>query len=561
MKILQRFIFAIGFCALLSLVIYACKKPTEDLNVIIKTDALSKSPALVQFVNANTGSTTALPNTIKVSVSGPNADAVQTDDGGTNFTATGGFLSISLNRHTNPTPANPIVFTLSASVSGYAPVSKTVTVTNDSTQLKIVMPLVEYAKPADGTSSTVTNTQLNAGVSAATTISLPAKGNTPETNTLFIQDGTKMLDATGAVINTGNALSSSIVYYGTSNVTAYNAFPGGFNPKSVTGPNNTTINNVTFITAGFFSINMMAGNTAIKSFSKPVQAVMEINPDLVNPLTGNKVAVGDAIPLWSLDEATNKWKYESLGKVALNADGKLSLPFNITHLSGWAANWYSQDCGSSLGINIHMTGATGKYDGYQVFLASADDQFVGGLTADNSWGYTVSLFDGFKGTFNTLPANLGDVKVVVYAKAGDPTSKVAESELFSPCSKGSVDLNVPVPATVDYINADINVTGKCTSKQLVARPTTWMYLKDVTAGTTTPVYATNGHIVTKMISGHTYSMSTSYNGKTSASGEFKVDKTTNISIGATNGLSGTAVYDLKTNTLMIDATFTVSSCG
>src|SRR4051812_43033556 len=104
--------------------------------------------------------------------------------------------------------------------------------------------------------------------------------------------------------------------------------------------------------------------------------------------------------------------------------------------------------------------------------------------------------------------------MVVFFRKSEPTSKVGETEKFSPCSKGSVDVNVTPPPAVDYITAEITSVGKCTSKQIVAYPTTWMYLKDVTDGTTTNVYAVNGAIKTRLKSGHTYSMSTSYNGKT-----------------------------------------------
>ncbi|WCT12362.1 hypothetical protein [Mucilaginibacter jinjuensis] len=561
-KLFTPAIAALSITACLSLLIYACKRPTEGIDLIVKTDALSKSPTLIEYVNANPAGTP-MPSSMSVTVTDP-LGVVQTDDGGKIFTAFSGLLPLSLSRFSTPSVSTPVSFTIAPKVpTGFVPVINTVNITSDTAATHTIIPLVEYAHPASGTSATVKNTALTAGTSALTTVSLPANGTT-EACTITIPAGTQMKDKNGAVINAAT-LSSSIVYLGTTAPAAYNSFPGGFNPQNVIGTDGKAIaGSVTFITAGYISMNLLAGTTAVKSFSKPITVNMEINSTLINPLTGVKVKVGDVIPVWSYDETAGQWKYESTATVIKNTNGNLAANISVTHLTGWSLDWYSTACSSSLSVTVSIPGLNGSIDDYVVFLASANDQYLGGLFSDNSWSHTVSLFNGFKGVIANLPAGLGNVKVVVYAKKGDPTSKATESAMFSPCSKGSISLSFPAPVLPDMIKAHISTVAKCTSKQIVAYPTSWITISDVTVPTTvttTNAHMVNGVIDVKLISGHSYSMSTSYNGRTFGSGVFKIDKTTNISIPAGTGLSGTAVYNTATQVLNVNAVFTLSKCG
>jgi hypothetical protein len=561
-KIFTPAIVALSITAVLSMLIYACKKPTAGIDLIVKTDALSKSPTLIEYTNANPAGT-ALPASMAVTVTDP-LGVVQTDDGGKVFTAFNGLLPLSLSRFSTPSVKTPVSFTIAPAVpKGFIPVINTVNITSDTATTHTVIPLIEYAHPPSGTSALVKGTTLTAGTSALTTLSLPANGTT-EACTITIPAGTQMKDKNGAVIN-ATTLSSSIVYLGTTAQASYNSFPGGFNPTNVIGPDGTVIKGgVTFITAGYISMNLLANTTAVKSFSKPIIVNMEINSALINPLTGVKVKVGDVIPVWSYDETTGQWKYESTATVIKNTDGSLAANISVTHLTGWSLDWYSTACGSGLTVSVTIPGLNGSIDDYVVFLASANDQYLGGLFSDNSWSHTVSLYNGFKGVIANLPAGLGNVKVVVYAKKGDPGSKATESALFSPCNKGSISLSFPAPVLPDIIKAHISTVAKCSGKQVVAYPTSWITISDVTvptAITTTNAHMVDGIIDVKLISGHSYSMSTSYNGKNFSSGTFKIDRTTNISIPAGTGLSGTAVYNTTTQVLNVNAAFVLSKCG
>ncbi len=558
-KIFTPAIAIFSLAAILSLFIYACTKPTQGIDLIVKTDALSKSPTLIQYTNANPAGTT-LPASMSVTVTDP-LGVVQTDDGNTKtFTAFNGFLPLSLSRFSSPSVKTPVSFTIAAAPTGFIPVINTINITSDTAKTVTVVPLIEYAHPAGGTAALQKSTVLTGGTAPLTSLPLPANGTT-EASTVTIPAGTQMKDKNGAVIN-ATTLSSKIVYLGTTASASYNAFPGGFNPKNVIGPDGSAITGgVTFITAGYISMDLLANTTAVKSFSKPIIVNMEINPQLINPLTGDKVKVGDVIPVWSYDETVGQWKYESTTAVIKNTDGNLAANMSVTHLTGWSLDWYSIACSSSLAVSVSIPGLTGTLDDYVLFLASANEQYLGGLFLNGSWSNTVSLSNGFKGTITNLPSNLGSVKVVVYAKKGDATSKMFESPLFSPCSKGSISVSFPSPVLPELIKTHITTIAKCKTQQVVAYPTAWINITDVTAASISSVYMVNGVVDVKLISGHSYTISTSYNGKNFASGSFKIDKTTNNAIPAGTGLSGTVVYDSATQVLNVNAGFTLSTCG
>jgi hypothetical protein len=560
-KLFKPALSAFFLALFLSLVIYACKKPTEGLNIIIKTDALSKSPTLLEFVNANPQGT-AIPAKMSVDITDPKK-VVQTDDGATtNFTAYNGLIPLSLIRTASPSVQNPVTFTTYAAPAGFIPVVNTTTITSDTAAIHTVIPMIEYAHPPNGASIITKTTPLTSGTSAITTLLLPATAPA-EACTITIAAGTQFKDKNGAIINS-TSLASNVIHLGTTSQDAYNAFPGGFNPANVIGPNGAITGGVTFLTAGLVSINMVAGSTVVKGFSKPLTVNMGVNADLINPLTGVKVKVGDAIPVWSMDESTGQWTYEASANVVKNTDGTLAVIFPVTHLSAWSLNWYGSACGSTLAVTINIPGLTVGVDGYEVALTSANYQYLAGLFTDNSWSHMVTLSNGFKATMPKLPSGLGNVKVVIYSRPGDPTSKVAETDLFSACSKGSVSLSFPTPVLPDVIKSHVSLVARCLSKQVVANPTTWLTLKDVTDPTaiiTTYVHMIDGAADIKLVDGHSYTMGASYNSKNFISGSFKIDKTSTIKIPSLTGLSGTAVYNANTKTIAVNTTFTLGTCG
>jgi hypothetical protein len=552
MKSFSRYYIAAAIAGLFLLsAINACKKPTDGIDLIVNTSSLSKAPTLIRFVNANANSNTALPANISVSINGSGAGMVQVDGGGTNFTAVTGLLPLSLIKAANPSITNPVTFTLYASVAGYAPVSETITITGNTVS-NVVVPLVEYANPANGTAATVKNTT---GNSQAITVNTTTNATTTETSSIIIPAGTQFKDGNGIAINS-TQLKSSVVYFGTGNAQSYSAIPGSFSAVNAIGPNGQQLSaGSSFVTAGLLSINMTAGNTAVKTFSKPVTISMEINSNLVNPQTHQVVKAGDAIPIWSLNEQTGQWTYESTATIGKDASNKLVVVFPITHLSGWSASWYGAACPSALSVALRMPGTGVPVEGdYMIALATTNNQPVSTFNVSE-------LKDDFTTTLTNVPADAGDLKVLVYSRNNGALTKIGETNTFAACSQGSVEVNIGAQTVPEYIKTNIKVTAKCTTKQVVAYPSAWLTLKDVTAGTTSNVYMADGLASANLIDGHSYSIITTYSGKTYNSSAFKLEKASGVTIPAINGLSGTTNYNSATNSIDVDAAFVLTDCN
>ncbi|UEG53346.1 hypothetical protein LLH06_20635 [Mucilaginibacter daejeonensis] len=539
-------------CAFGVMVMEACKKPTDDINIMVNTASLSKAPTLVQFVNANPNSKTVFPSSFKATITGPGAGLVQVDGGGNNFTVTDGILPLSLTKDANPSLNNPVTYNIYVEVPGFVPVATTITTTNTNISMPVI-PLVEYASPASGTAAVVKQNNISAGTTpAAVVLATTTNATTTEASSVRLAGGTQLLDESGKVINS-TTLKSNIVYFGTGNTQSLNAFPGGFDAQGAIDAEGKKLPQGTnFVTAGLLSINMAAGNTSVKGFSKPVDLTMELNSELVNPQTKRTVKAGDLIPIWSMNEQTGNWKYESTATVVTGSNGKLVVNFPITHLSSWAANWTSNTCGSDLTVNVRADQETSG--DYVISLVTANEQPVSSVT-------TNKLYNGYTTIMNNIPSDAGNMKLIAYSRDGNALTKIGETMTFDPCSAGSVTITLANRSVGEYVKTNVKVTAKCTNKQVIAYPSAWITLKNTTTGENTNLYMSDGIATANLANGSSYAISTNYAGRSYTSEAFKLDKAAGVTIPSMKGLTGTTSYDAASNTITVDATFTLSSCN
>ncbi|RYE15360.1 MAG: hypothetical protein EOP51_26935, partial [Sphingobacteriales bacterium] len=490
---------------------------------------------------------------ITVVIGGPDANSVQTDNGGKDFVASNGILPLSLNRFSTPSAADPTVFTVSADVAGYAPVFQKITITSESDLKSIVIPLVSLTAPPAGAAVSQTTKTLTGGTSVAETkIETTVTASTPQAVELVLPAGTQVQDANKQPIN-ATSLKTTVIYYGTTNPEALNAAAAIMTAVNPVGPNNTPITgDVSFITAGAVSINMTAGTTAVKNFSKPMSADIEINPLLINPVTGAAIKAGDAIPVWSLNEATGQWTHEGSATVK-SEGGKLLATISITHLSTWALNFFTtSSCPFTATITL---GADIKaYSGY-VVAYEYNGQTLAVLGSDISTiapAGTTSIK-----IKNPVPFSFKG-KIVVYTKTSAGLTKIVESPLMTNCN--DFTLNVPAPAFTDFVDTDITFVAKCTNKDIIAYPTTFMTLKDATDGTSSNVHMVDGKVNVKLKNGHSYTMSAVYDEKTYNSETINIDRTKNVNVSTAAGLKVTGSYNTGSKKMTLNADFTTGTC-
>ncbi|HVX50074.1 MAG TPA: hypothetical protein VHB48_07945 [Chitinophagaceae bacterium] len=530
-----------------------CKKPDDNITWSVNTDVFI-SPVLVRFVNANSNSATQ-PDKFTVQISGKDADKVIMGSGGTNFKAENGFINLALDPSAHPSPENPVVFNVYAEIPGFAPVSQTLMVTNDTIPVDHTILALEYAHPADGTAVLQKSTTLSGGVAPATELKTSTTSTMSETATITIADGTQMEDENHNAIS-ATSLQSNIVHFGTSTQSSMLAFPGGFNPVDVER-DGQAYHDVTFKTGGFLSIKMKAGGTDVKFFSKPITVTTQLNNELINPETDQPVQVGDTIPIWSMNEQTGQWKYETTSTVVLDGSGKLSLQFQASHLSCWNIDWwYYSPCRNALRVTVRI-GNPAFRPQYELVLVDANEQYLGGLYTDATWATVATLYDGLTTIIPRVP-NIGRCKLVCYTRRGDPSSKIAETAFFNPCTVGSVTITINPPAPPQLINVKLFVQGKCTNKKVVANVGAWVFLYKLNAPwwNWQIVYVNRGQAAFQLEDGATYFVATYYGGAYYATtGTFNKN---NMNFPAQNGLTGTATYNAGTNTVNAYLTFNLN---
>jgi hypothetical protein len=180
-------------------------------------------------------------------------------------------------------------------------------------------------------------------------------------NSIRLQEGVVLKDAEGKVL-TGE-IKSKVAFYDPRKTVEF--FPGGLDVEAILDDGQNS--NITFASAGLFAIDLTAGNTPVKTIDGGIELTTIIDTELVNPNTGNPVAEGDEIQLWSMDAETAVWKKEKTTTVKKNATGQLYLSESINHLSYWNWDWFYNSCpygvtikwgGNANGVNVKITNRT-----------------------------------------------------------------------------------------------------------------------------------------------------------------------------------------------------------
>ncbi len=557
------------------LALSGCKNPAQDIIININTSTLFKSPLLVHFDNSGG----APVGDFEVSISGKDSALVQMGTGGTKFKAVEGMMSLALKSGAKPTEQNPIVFIVNADITGYAQVNKKIVITTDSA-LMYRIPLSKYVKPVDGTSTFEIETLLSHGVTTeALTLSTPVNAKLAQTVSVNIPLGTEMLDASKKIID-ANLLKSTLTLYGLSATSLAATFPKGLTDiNGVDKDGNAIPGGVSYTTAGLLRTVMLAGETAVRHFSQPLQVSQELAANITNPDTKSPVKAGDVIPLW--EGASGSYKpttYTAI--VATGANGKLVANYTIPYTSTWNLAWRKSAVlgfiNRDLAINflpnkaswtglhtVQLQTSKGTYLTNLPRYTPEKEFFRQGKILNGTTTYT-SVTGKYGFGLVTVP-NIGNAKVVVVDSKG---KTLGESAVFDPLTASSVNVNITVPDPVvptvppgpsgplEYINISAEFTGKCIGKNIVAPLNSWVTINDITDKKYTYVYVKSGAIdqpggVMKLIVGHQYKISATYQGKAYSTGTFPIKKASMDIPAAAENFSVVTTYNGTSNTIHI----------
>ncbi|SFG83303.1 hypothetical protein [Pedobacter insulae] len=568
------------------LIIGSCTKPDKDIVITFNTASLFKSPFLVRFEKANPNATTQIGD-FAITISGKDAALVQMGSGGTDFKVSQGMIPLALRGQAKPTKANPLTFVINAEIAGFETIHKTITVTNDSS-LVFIIPAFDFVKRVDGTAFTTMENDLKAGVTTSiinlntsTTATMAEKVN------LTIPVGTEMRDASNKLID-ASMLKSTLIAHNNSATSMAALFPSGIVGRNAIKSGAYVPFGVNFVPAGAIRLVMYADNKVVANFSKPIEVSQELPAGLINYDTKAAVKAGETIPLWYTTVVNGEQRLMTTPvAITTGTGGKLIAKYTITTPNIWNLSWgwspVKSDLNKELTINFAPSQApfTGTYNTYlytstSVFLKNftnyqpARDFFQVGKLVNNTT--TFSTITGKYGYSLPTSPDVPSAKVVVYSSAG---KLVGQSALFTPATTTSITINIdnspvvvvppgPVtpPTPIEYVNITTSFTSKCISKNIIAPLNAWMTVNDVTDNTFSYVYIKNGVIDNptasiKLIVGHKFKISSSYNGVTYSTGTFPISKS-NVDIpAAAENFSATSTYNSATSTISIVGVFSL----
>ena len=191
------------------------------------------------------------------------------------------------------------------------------------------------------------------------------------------------------------------------------------------------------------------------------------------------------------------------------------------------------------------------------------------------------LYDGLSFTIHRMP-DLPQVKIVVYdfSQCGSNTI-VATTDLFNPCSQGTIALNVNTPASSanERIGIQVNLEVECAAQNITVYPSCWVQVYEsganpVCGGDYFFAYLVNGQFGTNVNGGRlnlkkgaTYTVIAYYNNNFYPA-EFVADPATApvpLSGGGTiptesGKLTGTYNYDAANKLATINAKWISNDC-
>lgn len=470
--------FAIISLSFLMILLSRCdlKGVTDDLEIEITNNILQQE-ALITVLDIVNPEKIEGSDKLKVKLIGPDASKFVTNSGenASNLKVVNGTISLAVNP--NFASTEPLKVLLKISGEDYLTTTIPVVMFPEDTLVTKSINIVNKLNTVEGIDIIEDNkTLIGNSLTENHTISTTKTKASTKTE-VIIESGTFFLDADGNTI-TGGTLKSEVAHFSLDTPESIASFPGGLTPLSVIDENGEENEDSSFITAGFTSIDMFVDGKEVKNFSKPISVGIEIPKNYTNPETGNNIAPGDEIPIWSYDE-DGQWGYHKIGTVTTNSSGNYNIVFTTTHLSWYNLDyhyWGICDYGRkttvsipkipNLSDNFHQLSYELVYAVNDQVIARRDIQVS--KTTDNANGY-----------YNTPNQSL-KIKVY-YGRYYDSNRKLLyTSEAFNGCNNNTITIapsnlsDLPVPQEIK--NVYVQFQAKCGDK--ILNPFFYLYRQE-----------------------------------------------------------------------------------
>ncbi|OHX65271.1 hypothetical protein [Flammeovirga pacifica] len=487
----------IALFLLFTFIFIGCENPIEGVDVSVSPD-LFQQTAQVQFFDPSGQDQLEGENVLSVEILGDDAAKLLNDGGEPNHLITDGILSLAV--RPGLSQEEPISVVIKVTGENYLTTTLPLTIYAEDTTVLITANLVNLNNAPEGVNvekitAPLTGNTLTSNLEVITNPS--SEGGV--SSKVIIPAGTTFMDADGNPI-TGTNLSATLVNFDASSQSALSSFPGGFSPVGVLNENGEMEGDISFITAGFASIDMYIDGTEIKEFSQPIQITTQINQDVLNPDTEENIKVGDEVPIWSYSRDDGTWEYHSTETVS-SSNGSLEVNYTTDHLSWYNLDYYGRRCSKYIRVYTPQRGrwwwpyTWTQNPSYQPTTISFS---ANNITQSNSrrvlmsfvWAGTNqpisysatkqhNIYDGKN--LNLLNAPLGrPLELVIYSGLSRyrPGEIIYRSPSFTSCSNAfvNVDVNSIISKFPEKVNVTVNYKGFCGEREV--RRSQYLYMYD-----------------------------------------------------------------------------------
>lgn len=410
-----------------------------------------KAPVAISFLDANRLLSIRIPS-VKVTLTDAKGQVVTPNNlSFTSMDVPGGVLSLGLKESTVYSRDNPYSFSLQAEAPGYMMSPRSVVITNDSAQYMVVF-MTKIDDPPPGMAGFAGSIQVKNSSVITTTTLVPKTSNKVQRKvSVRIAEGTMLMSNDKPIDQKLPAVEYRFVYASPSSIPALRTFPGSNGGTLITDavdsagkPIASPRNPMSFISTGWMTLEMSAGNRKITGFNKPVELNMPVEATSINPATREPYKPGDLIPTWSLDEK-HAWKREGTAPVRQSSDGLIAV-ITVHHLSVWNIDNTSPLCSSVKVIPYNNTSG-GVIPAYCELIQAKNGVAYGLYPGSNP----IVSFNTPSGHHNIINApSTGDLSFLVYNTNVIPldphTVPVMASSNFN-CGNTPPTLNLSAPST------------------------------------------------------------------------------------------------------------------
>ena len=367
------------------------------------------------------------------------------------------------NVDSNLIKTKPIEFDVTIKAPGYNSVTKRVSL-NENKFKNIIVELVKLDAAPDGV---VVSQNQNFGTTNST-------GALTQTSTQTLNSGSVTVEVPKGVVmkdESGNPVTgkveSQVIFYDPMKSEGQEAIPGGLD---VSANVNGNTENVQFVSAGMFGVNLTAGDQSVKTFENGgIRIKTELDPKLINPYTDRPIVENDVIEMWSVNEGSGEWKLEKMDTVR-KVNGKLVLEETVKHLSVWNWDFKREFC--STGSKIVWKGNINKLVSVKIVAEGTDSIFKRtktekALPGDNLYGFS---------QFVNVPKN-EPVKITLTSLDGNFTFTPSILNLTNLCDIKDIEV---VITQKDIITVKANLSLSTTSSpNVIIKPNGTIKMKKV----------------------------------------------------------------------------------